>query len=563
MLAQTSIPQCTIPQCIKNLPLKKQMALAFGCGSFSILSMAPLFWWPILFLTLTPMLWMIDGAVFNVKTQQNNSFNRKISSAAAIGWAFGFGYFFFSLYWLGSSFLIEADKFAWALPFAITILPAALAVFYGLAMALCTVVWPNGPSRLFVFAVLFMAIDAVRSNIFTGLPWNLIGHGLTGNLYLMQSVSLFGIYGLSAVAILIFASPACLYDQQGNEFNKKSTRWQSRAPVIAAVIMLIGLHGFGFWRLATFGKTTFQPNLELVIIQPNIPQIDKVDPTKGIGSLEKILDLTTKALQQNQQPKTTSQKRLIIWPETAIPFALQEEATITDRLARLLHENDQLITGAYHIERDPAQTKNTDNTKVYNSLFIVNGNGKITSRYDKNHLVPFGEYLPFPGLLSAIGFEALVRMRGGFTKGKVPIPLHLKNAPSFLPFICYEAIFPLANNIRKSGVKWLLNISNDGWFGGTTGPYQHAHMVRMRSLETGLPTVRVVNGGISAIYDGLGQIVASTPLGVKTTLTAKLPRPVLSIYPPFKEYLLLLGLFVASNILISTMKFFDKSGQIE
>lgn len=556
--------KASIPARIKGLSLKKQLGLALTCGIFSTLALPPLFLWPVLFLTLPPMLWLIDAATSTQSATQNQSLKTRLVKAALYGWAFGMGYFSFSLYWIGNSFLVEAEKYAWAMPFAVIGLPALIAWFYGLATAICASLWPKGAERLIIFALAIMAVDTLRSIIFTGFPWTLIGHSLTGNQAFMQSVSVFGLYGLSAIAAFIFASPACLYARDHN-LQSKVTGWQPIAPFMLAIITLGTLYGFGYYRLSLHKSFVFEPDLELILIQPNIPQTEKVNPKLRINALQKTLKMTEQALieaQNETQTTNPSTKRIIIWPETAIPFALNEATEIQERIASLLSKGDQLITGAYKLERAKDKTGNRQVLKVYNSLFVLDDQGKIKASYDKHHLVPFGEYLPFPKLLAAIGFKAMVRVRSGFSQGKPPTPLPLAAAPAFLPSICYEAIFPLTLTSDIQAAKWLLNISNDGWFGKTAGPYQHAHMVRMRTLEVGLPIVRVVNGGISGVYDGLGREISTTKLGQKTSLKIKLPKPVAALSKPLNPLILTLLFLLMSFVLIIILKIFDKTHEI-
>ena len=538
---------------IEALSKTKRFGLSIFCGAISTLAMPPLFLWPVLFLTMPIMVRLIDIAVDNSPpTQTSNLIQDKRLKAALYGFGFGFGYFFFSLYWIGSSFLVEADKFAWALPFALTILPAGLSLFYTLAFALCAWGWPKGPERLVVFALAMFAADWLRGHILTGFPWNLLGHSLTGNEAMMQSVSFFGLYGLTAIACLIFASPANLYCRR----QKKYDLWVKKSgyvPMLIALLSLPAIALLGQARLSHYGLTQYVPNLELVLVQPNIPQIEKVNPNLRLKAFQKTLDLTAKNI------KASKNNKLIIWPETAVPYALNKSTALKNKLASLLSPTDQLITGAFRVENENQKDNEKNQSfQVYNSLYVLNNKGQVTTRYDKHHLVPFGEYLPFPSLFKVIGFEALVRLRGGFARGQNPSPIPLDNAPPFLPYICYEAIFPDLINPQTEQAKWLLNISNDGWFGQTTGPYQHAHMVRLRTIETGLPMVRVVNGGITAVFDGLGRVLIKTHLNKKQLITTKLPKTIDVDRTTLIRYLTTFFIVICCYILISTMKFFDK-----
>ena len=539
---------------IASLSKVKKFGLSVLCGALSTLAMPPLFLWPVLFLTLPIMVRLIDTAVDNFSLTRTHNFKQDRRFIAALyGFGFGFGYFFFSLYWIGSSFLVEAEKFAWALPFALSLLPSGLGLFYSLGFALCAWRWPKGPERLIVFALAMFLADWLRGHVFTGFPWNLLGHSLTGNEAMMQSVNVFGLYGLTAIACLIFASPASLYCRQQHK-NCKPTKWSGYAPVLLALASLPAIYLSGQARLSHYGPTKYVPNLDLILVQPNIPQIEKVDPNLRFKAFQKTLSLTENNINNSQNNK------LIIWPETAVPYALNKSTVLQNKLASLLSPSDQLITGAFRVEnKDQNPNGKNRSLKVYNSLYVLNSKGQITARYDKHHLVPFGEYLPFPTLFRAIGFEALVRLRGGFAKGQKPSALPLIKAPPFLPFICYEAIFPSTFSHHKSQPKWLLNISNDGWFGQTAGPYQHAHMVRLRTIETGLPMVRVVNGGITVVFDGLGRTMIKSRLNQTKLMATKLPKLIPMDKTEFMRYLTTILIIGCSYVLISIMKFFDKT----
>ena len=540
---------------IANTLKINRLWLALGAGALSTLAQPPVFFWPVLFITLPLMVFLLDDLVKEQGEARAGHRIHLLRKAVLMGWMFGFGFFMPTLYWIGSAFLVEAEKFAWALPFAVTLLPAALAVFYAFAFASAALIWNKGPERLVIFAfVLFMA-DWLRGHCFTGFPWNLFGHSLTGNAALMQSVSLFGIYGLSALACYIFTSPACLLDRSNNNAIKLN-RPLCCAPLVLGLFLLASLFGYGQWRLIKAGPTDFVENIELILVQPNIPQQEKVNPALRAKAFERVLKLTQEALKAPRSPATNN--RLIIWPETAIPFALNKSEPIRKILANQLGPQDQLITGAYHVQNLIDKSSNDRAYQVYNSLYVINSNGKITGLYDKHHLVPFGEYLPFPGLFNTIGLEALVRLRGGFTAGPLPKAMLLTDAPAFMPYICYEAIFPFKAPAGPS-IKWLLNISNDGWFGHTAGPYQHAHLVRLRALEAGLPIIRVVNGGISGVFDSLARPMVTSKLDKTEILTTKLPKAM--TYNQSLGYGIFYALFILMviGILISTIKFFDKT----
>jgi apolipoprotein N-acyltransferase len=212
----------------------------------------------------------------------------------------------------------------------------------------------------------------------------------------------------------------------------------------------------------------------------------------------------------------------LIWPESAFPFFLTREPDALADIARLLPEGTVLITGAARVV-EPATS---GNIQAYNSVYVIDHDGSILSVYDKVHLVPFGEYLPFQRFMERLGFVQLTKQQGGFLSGDRRRAQAVPGAPKFLPLICYEIIFPhdMASAGERAG--WLLNLTNDGWFGISSGPYQHFQQSRVRAIEEGLPLVRAANTGISAVVDPVGRIINALPLGVEGVLDAALPQPV-------------------------------------
>jgi apolipoprotein N-acyltransferase len=231
------------------------------------------------------------------------------------------------------------------------------------------------------------------------------------------------------------------------------------------------------------------------------------------------------ALSERQNgPQSTSLRDIthLIWPESAFPFFLTREADALAQIAALLPERTTLITGGV---RPPGTTPTPGLTRAYNSVYVIGHDGSILSIYDKVHLVPFGEYLPFQDYLEKLGLIALTKMRGGFIPGDRRRVLDIPRAPSALPLICYEIIFPGAAVPPGERAGWIINLTNDGWFGLSLGPHQHFQQARLRAIEEGLPLVRAANTGISAVVDGLGNIIAALPLGTEGIFDSVLPKP--------------------------------------
>jgi apolipoprotein N-acyltransferase len=480
----------------------KRAAIAFIAGAVSSLAMAPFNAWPVLLLTFPVVVWLIDGAAAGRM--------RGIPAAAMAGWWFGFGYFIPGLYWIGYAFLVDAQTFAWLLPAAICGLPAYLALFTALGFALARLLWTKDASRILALAASLTIGEWLRGHVLTGFPWNTFGYALTEPLALAQTASLVGIWGLTFLAVAIFASPATLIDAR----TRRRRPWL--APVIA-LAMLVVMGAFGVIRLSRT-PTQLVADVKLRIMQPNLSQDARFNYSAKADVMGKYLALSDRAT--GPQSTGVGDATILIWPESAFPFFLSREADAMAQIAALLPKGTVLVTGAV---RPPDQPPGTRITRAYNSIFVIDHDGTILSVYDKLHLVPFGEYLPFQDWMEKIGFVQLTKVQGGFLAGDRRRTMDIPNAPRMLPLICYEAVFPGAVTTRGDRPGWIVNLTNDGWFGISTGPYQHLQQTRVRAIEEGLPVVRAANTGISAVIDPLGRIVARLDLGVEGVLDAGLP----------------------------------------
>ncbi len=308
---------------------------------------------------------------------------------------------------------------------------------------------------------------------------------------------------------MIFAAPATLVDQQPGEnaFSNPALR--------IAAILLLSLALFGALRLS--GETEFVDGVKLRLMQPNLPQDAKFRPDNGEDILRRYLALSDRATGPGRTG--ISDVTHLIWPESAFPFVLSREPTALAAIARAL-QGKVLITGAARAEGDGGGRRG----KIFNAIDVVQGD-RIVAFYDKTHLVPFGEYLPLDGLLRPLGLSHLVP--GTWDKGQGPRALAAPGMPPIAPLICYEAIFPgEAAATTKQGARpqLLLNLTNDGWFGKTSGPYQHFAQARLRAIEEGLPLIRVANTGISAIVDAYGRVIETLPLGEEGVIDGRLPK---------------------------------------
>ena len=479
--------------------------IALAAGMLSALAMAPFNAWPVLFLTFPVVVWLIDGAAAGRW--------RGVPAAALSGFCFGLGYFVPGLYWTGYAFFVDAQTFAWLSPFAVLGLPAYLALYPALGFALARLLWTRDTSRIVALAVALTMSEWLRGHLLTGFPWNAYGYALSEPLALAQIASVIGLWGMTFLTVAIFASPAVLIEG-------KSRRRPWIAPV-AALATLLALGIFGAVRLSR-QPTEMVSHVRLRIMQPNLQQDVKFNYSAKQQVMQKYLTLSDRAT--GPQSTGVRDASILIWPESAFPFFLMREADAMAQIADLLPKGTVLITGAVRVPDDARP--GVPVTRAYNSIYVIDHDGSVLSVYDKTHLVPFGEYLPFQDWMEKIGFSQLTKVQGGYIAGTRRRPLDVPNAPRALPLICYEAIFPgkVADSNDRAG--WIVNLTNDGWFGISTGPYQHLQQARLRAIEEGLPVVRAANTGISAVIDPMGRIVAQLGLGIEGVLDAHLPSAI-------------------------------------
>ncbi len=495
------------------------LGLAALAGAVSVLAMAPTFYWPLLWLTFPALVMLLDRVA---RRLERASARGRAAGFAALGWAFGFGYFVPGLSWVGEAFLVEADKFAWMMPFAVTLMPAGLALFFASAAAAASLVWRPGAGRILALALALSTTEWLRGHILTGFPWNDLGLALTGNQALMQSASVLGVSGLAFWTVLVFASPVLLLG---------TGPIAVRAALPAVATGLLGLAALlGSWRVPATPVDSVA-GIRLRLVQPNIPQREKWQD----GNKERIFSTfvgLTEAGEGGGGPSLAGITH-VIWPESSLPFLMLQSGEALARIGALLPDGRVLIAGSLRAEEGLPDAAGVRQPRYYNSLAAIDAQGRPLAIYDKRHLVPFGEYLPFQSMLEAIGLEQLTRLKGGFEAGVGPRRLEVPGAPPLIPLICYEAIFPGEANggIERAG--WLLNVTNDAWFGHSAGPYQHLHQARLRAVETGLPLVRVANTGISGVIDPYGRMLGSLALETRGIIDS--PLPVAIGTPPYAQ----------------------------
>ena len=489
--------------------------LAFASGAIGALALAPFELFPAFLVPMTVAVWLIDGSQASAGSSADGAGHSlaSLKAAAEAGWWLGFGYFVAGLWWIGAAFLVEAEQFAWAMPLGVVALPGVLACSTAIGFGLARLFWSSGSERILALAISLSVTEWLRGHAFGGFPWNDFGMVLGSNLYLGQFGSVIGLYGLTLLAIAIFAAPATL--AEGVRL--------ANAPVLLAGAALAGLALFGVIRLSGGDAGTVK-NVRLRIMQPNVQH----DLKFFTGSRDALLDRYLSVSDSATSPKSTGLADVthLIWPESPFPFHLAREPKMLARIGAALPSGTLLITGAARLG---AIVSGQTRPPVFNSLLVVGKGGTILDTYDKIHLVPFGEYIPFHTVLEAIGLRqfTLSSFEAGVTRKLMAIP----GLPPLSPLICFEAIFSgqvlpedITAHDERPGV--ILNVTDDSWFGQTPGPYQHLAQVRLRAIEEGIPVLRAADSGISAIVDPYGRIVAQLRLGTEGVLDGGLPNAI-------------------------------------
>ncbi len=472
---------------LRGLPPWRARLAAFLCGAASALGFAPFGIFPLLLLGFAALALLIDGA-------------GTIRRAAWIGWAFGFGQFLIGLHWIGYAFLVDAAEHEWQIPFVAALFPGGLALFFAAAAASTQRFRQEGTAHIFVLASAIALAEWLRGHIFSGFPWNIAGYGWGASLGVMQSMALFGAYGLTLLTVLLGASLAEIV----------SGRFV--LPLAMSALFALLFLG-GEIRLATARSETVD-GVHLRIVQPNIAQADKYKPALVERNWNRLLELS-------DGPAKTRPTH-IVWPEAAPPFVLTRSAVALDEIALLTGRDRVLMTGALRALRGP------DGTRYFNSFYVFGQGGRLVAVYDKFHLVPFGEYLPLEGLLSRLGLRKLVGIAGSFSTGDGPHTVDVPGAPLASPLICYEILFP-GEVVADARAGWMVNVTDDSWFGPWAGPAQHLLVARARAIEQGLPVVRAANTGISAVIDAYGRVQAQLGSGRIGVIDSELPA---AIEPP-------------------------------
>ncbi len=437
----------------------------------------------------------------------------------ATGWWFGFGLHVFGLYWIANALLIEWERVGWMIPFAVFGLSGFLAAFIGVATLAVVRVGAKGIAGALALALTWTLSEYARGHVLTGFPWNLIGSIWVVADAPIQFAALTGAYGLSAITVLICALPATL----------------KLRSVFAAIGLLAALWIGGLWHLST-GPSDNVPGVALRLVQPVVPQELKWDAFAREGNLARTIALS-------KVPGWETRTH-VIWAETATAFPIWgTNPRIAERrrqVADAAPPGGVLITGAVRLELDGQNI-----AAAYNSLHAIDGAANMLANYDKAHLVPFGEYVPLRGVLP---IERVVPGSGDFARGPGPETIAIPGLPLAGGSICYEIIFPGHTVDEAARPGFILNVTNDSWFGYSAGPFQHFAAARLRAVEEGLPVVRAAGGGISGIIDARGRVRAFLGLEIVGVLDADLPQA--ASPPPYARWgdlmlAALLAIFIA------------------
>ncbi|MES2676974.1 MAG: apolipoprotein N-acyltransferase [Pseudomonadota bacterium] len=474
--------------------LKNKYFIALILGAISASAFAPLYFAPLAIVAFSG-LFMLSNYCKNNK------------QSFWMGWCFGFGQFVFGLYWISISLFVDISRFFWLLPFALFLIPAVLAIYIGLVFLAVNFIAKKFAitswRKILLLAVIWVLFEYLRSILFTGFPWNLLGYSFLFSTSLSQAAAIVGVYGLSLIAVIFYCSGALFFQIRNQKI--KFIVDQNSQPFLASVAVIIGLMWLvGFYRLNNF-QAKLYPNATFRLVQPAVRQEDKWNPDYRYNAFLENIRMSHKAGFENVN--------YVIWSESAVPYVINPLTSygLLGDIASAAPKDGFVITGALRAE---FKDNNRDINKIWNTIFMVSDQAQVSDNYDKNHLVPFGEYVPFADQFSFISkiTDGAVNFSSG--EGFKTIKLNSKT-PSFSPLVCYEAIFP-DNIIDKTNPpKFLLNLTNDAWFGSSSGPYQHFDMVKMRAIEYGMPVIRVANSGISGLIDPVGQVVAAIPLNQK------------------------------------------------
>lgn len=453
----------------------------FAAGALSSLSFAPLYIIPLLMLGMSFAWYTAD--LFQ-------SFKKSV----LIGYLFGFGHFMTGFYWVGNALLVDISSFGWLYPIALF----GLGSFFGLFLIPPFMVWyffkkVSLWERLCAFSATFVLMEYLRAYFLTGFPWNMAGSIFAFSTVTIQSASFIGTYGLSLIACFMSAGLYAL-------FQKKYKSGFSVLITLSGFLII-----FGFYRLTSL---SFQPSeIKVRLVQPSIPQSMKFDKNSLENNLQTYIDMS----RQNASDDIS----FVVWGETATSFDLEHSPYFQAKIQEAVPQNGYLMTGMLRYD---------SSYRLYNTMGVFDKNGKMVTYYDKNHLVPFGEYIPFRKYLPSF-IHPVTNAITDLSVTEKYKKLHVKGLPPFSALVCYEIIFPDQVLNRSDKPSFIVLVSNDGWYGNSFGPYQHLDAAKMRAVEEGITIIRSANNGISAVIEPTGRIRKRLALNEKGILDITLQKP--------------------------------------
>lgn len=498
---------------VSELSFVKAVAFVFVLGLLSGLAMPPLGLWWILFLTFPIFITFLS-------LRESHKFRDDVFW----GWLFGFGYLLCALHWIGFAFLVNAEDFLWMMPFAVGGLAAALALYWGLAVAIAQRCVGRGMPAFLVYPLCLGVAEWLRGHLFTGFPWAVPGLAADAMGGVEQLASIIGMNGLTVLILVWALTPCGLVSQE------------KRARVLSILLLAsLPLSWFwGEWRIAQY-PTQYLEGQVVRLVQPNFSPDDKWRTDNARAIFYELLKLSG-------QEGSGAEPTLIVWPESIVPFLIDESVEGKKELRSFLNGKKILFTGAVR-----RSSPDLSIAKYFTSILAFDGQAQIVGIYDKQHLVPGGEYLPLAWLLEPLGFRKVVNVPESFTEGTGSNVISIAGVGRVAMQICYEAIFPVSVPSWEKRPDWLLNVTNDGWFGNSAGPYQHIAQLRMRAIEQGVGVVRVANTGVSAVLDATGGYLIQSEVGRVAVLDSQVPRALeWTVFSWIGD----LGLLVASSVIV-------------
>ncbi|MBI6630057.1 apolipoprotein N-acyltransferase [Pontibaca salina] len=458
-----------------------RLLLAVLAGALAALGLAPVGWWGVTLAVLLGLPALVSGGL-------------SARQQGAVGWALGLGYFLHGLFWIMEPFQVDAARHGWMAPFALVFMAGGMALFWGAAFWGAARIGRSSAGRIWALVLLWALASFARAYLFTGFPW-----GALAQIWVDTDVALLlawlGPHGLTLLTLAATLPTGMVLC--GLATPHRRANMPHSLPVLALVLSV--------GAVTTLPPTVTMTDHVVRLVQPNAPQNEKWDPTRIPVFYERQLAYTAAAPRPD----------LIVWPETAIPWLLDDAGPALEEIAAAA-AGAPVVLGVQRDER----------ARYYNAMVYLDATGAVAGVYDKHHLVPFGEYIPFGDLAAQFGLHGFAAQEGaGYSAGPGPVQMPFGALGQGVPLICYEAVFPQDVGGAGGRADFLIQITNDAWFGQNSGPYQHLVQARMRAIEQGLPMIRAANTGISAMIDPLGRVSESIPLGQAGYLDAKLPAP--------------------------------------